>query len=358
MQQRDKLILATHKELKKRKDDSIWNFLKESQFFLALFLILNIIIFGSVGYVVVEDWPLLDALYMTIMTITTVGYGEVHTLTAMGRIFTIILMIFSFAVVGYSIRTLASSILEGELNRVIRGRRMDKKIANLKEHYILCGGGNTGRSIAEEFFKTEVPFVLVEKSEECLKHIATIGDIPYIDADATQDETLILAGIENARGIITVLSEDKDNVFVVLSARALNPGLRIVARVIDENNHAKLKKAGADEIVSPNQVGGLRMASVMMRPEVVNFLDAMLHVTGNELRLEELAIQDDSFFSGKTLASSNIGKETGLLVVAIRKFKGKYKFNPGSNTMIKPGDHLIVMGTEEQLSCLKKLERF
>jgi voltage-gated potassium channel len=260
------------------------------------------------------------------------------------------LIITSIGSAGYAISTLATFILEGEFNRIIRGRRMDKRIANLTNHIILCGGGPTGKHIAEEFHKTQTPFVIIEQDQHTIEHVLNVGDIIHLQMDATQDETLILAGIERARGLVAVLGDDKDNVFVVLSARALNPRLRIVARLIEEENAEKLRKAGADEVVSPNAIGGLRMASVMIRPTVVNFLDEMLRGTEQTLRVEEVLVDEASPLAGRTLRDTNIRQRTGLLVVALKAHQNGYQFNPDPQTVLKPGDVLIVIGTPEQLN--------
>ena len=231
---------------------------------------------------------------------------------------------------------------------------MSNQIANMKDHIILCGVGPTGLYIAEELSKTNTPFVLIERNPETLKHvITTIGEMPYIQGDATHDDTLLQAGIERAKGLIAVLGEDKDNVFIVLSARSLNAKLRIVARVIEEENTEKIRKAGADEIVSPNAIGGLRMASIMIRPSVVSFLDQMLRVSNQVLRVEEIRVDDMPLMKGRTLEQTDVGRKTGLLVLAVKSADGQYQFKPGTHYVLNSGDVLIVMGTREQVQELK-----
>lgn len=229
---------------------------------------------------------------------------------------------------------------------------MDQRIARLTNHIILCGGGRTGRYIAEEFYRTGTTFVLVEQNQAVLDDVLQLGDIPFLQDDATQDETLQLAGIDRARGLIAALGEDKDNVFLVLTARALNPRLRIVARLNDEANAGKLRKAGADEVVSPNVIGGLRMASVMLRPAVVSFLDEMLRVPNQTLRVDEVHLEQFPHLVGKTLGEAEIARRTGMLVMAIKPTTGGYQFNPGANTLLRAGDILIVVGTREQIDRL------
>src|SRR5262249_31534372 len=231
---------------------------------------------GTLGYHFLEGWSLLDALFMTVITMATVGYGEIHPLSQNGRIFTIFLILGSVATVGYAVSVIGAFIIEGELYQAIRGRRMDRRITSLRDHIIICGGGHVGKYVVQECFKTRTPFVLIEQDQDALQDVGEVGDLLHLQADATEDETLRLAGIDRARGLVATLGDDKDNVFIVLTARALNPKLRIVGRVIEEKNAEKLRKAGADEVVSTNAIGGLRIASVMLRPAVVTFLDEML----------------------------------------------------------------------------------
>ncbi|RPI78055.1 MAG: potassium channel protein [Desulfobacteraceae bacterium] len=325
--------------------------------FYALCFLLIIISIGTYGYHLMEGWSYIDALYMTVITLATVGYGETHPLSTAGRIFTIFLIFSSVGTMGYAIASLTKFIVEGEFNQLLRGRRMSSQIANMKDHIILCGAGPTGMYIAEELSKTNTPFVLIERNPETLKHVMNmIGDMPYILGDAAHDDTLLQAGIERAKGLIAVLGEDKDNVFIVLSARSLNSKLRIVARVIEEENTEKFRKAGADEIVSPNAIGGLRMASIMIRPSVVSFLDQMLRVSNQVLRVEELRVDDMPDMKGRTLEQTNMARKTGLLVLAVKSADGQYQFNPGAHYVLQGGDVLIVMGAREQLQALKTNE--
>jgi voltage-gated potassium channel len=334
----------------KKQQQSTFLSIYRSRLFLSLLLILIISLVGTIGYHIIEKWPFLDALYMTIITLTTVGFGETHELSPMGRVFTIVLIISSMGAAGYAISTIASFLIEGQLNDFIQGHRMQKHIANLNQHVILCGGGRTGKHLVGEFYKTHTPFVVIEKDEAILHNLQHIGDILYIHGDATDDDTLVEAGIERAKGLVAALGDDKDNVFIVLSARALNPHLRIIARLNEEENEEKLRKAGADEIVSPNSIGGLRMASLIIRPRVVAFLDEMMRVTGQTLRFEEIPIQTIPQLVHKTLAQADIGRLTGLLVVAIKPKVGGYVFNPRGSTRLNPGDVLIVLGTRQQIT--------
>lgn len=317
--------------------------------------LLFITLTGTIGYHFIEGWPLLEALYMTIISMTTVGYGEILPLSHTGRIFTMTLLLASIGTVGYVVSMIATFLLEGEFNRVLWGRRMDKRISELADHVIVCGGGPTGRRIAEEFYKTGTAFVVIEQSLEALEHVfQQCGEqVLHLQGDATQDETLLLVGIDRARGLVAALGDDKANVFVVLSARSLNPKLRIISRVVEEENIPKLIKAGADEVVSPNAIGGLRMASLMLRPSVVDFLDQMLNVQDQTLRLEEVRVREVSGMAGRTLREADIGRRFGLLVVAIKSDQYGYRFNPNTQTALDLDDVLIVMGTPEQMSAFR-----
>lgn len=328
-----------------------------SRLLYALFLILFVSLVGTIGYYLIEEqWSMLDAFYMTIITLTTVGFGETHDLTDKGRVFTIVLIISSMGIAGYSVSTIASFVLEGQLNDIIRGRRMENYISGLSQHIIVCGGGRTGKHVVAELYKMRTPFVVIEQREEVLDALRThVGDILYIQADATEDDTLLEAGIRRARGLIAALGDDKDNVFIVLSARSLNPNLQVIARCNEEVNAEKLRKAGANEVVSPNAIGGMRMASMMLRPNVVGFLDEMMHVTGQTLRFEEVFIEDGHSLANQTLEQAHIGRKTGLLVVAIRSPDGSIRYNPGGKTLLSHGDVLIILGTRAQVAELYNL---
>lgn len=315
----------------------------------GIVIILLVVAIGTIGYSLLEGWSFVDSLYMTIITMTTVGYGEVQPLSEQGRLFTVGLIVTSIGIAGYVLSTLTAFVVEGKINQILRGRKMDKQIAKLNNHIILCGMGRTGLHIAEEFYRTQTPFVVIEQDETALREASQFTNLLYLQEDATRDETLTMAGIKQARGLVTTLSEDKDNVFVVLCARSLNPNLRIISRLVEDKNVELLRKAGADQIVSPDAIGGMRMASVMLRPTVVSFLDEMLRVTGESLHLEEMRVDEFPALLNRSLGEINIRKRTGALVVAIKSQAQGYQFNPGAQTVLRSGDILIVLGTEEQV---------
>ncbi|MCB0165492.1 MAG: potassium channel protein [Anaerolineae bacterium] len=330
-------------------------FMAQFRIFRAILLFAVALLFGTLGYHRLEGWPLMDGLYMTVITMTTIGYGEIGPLSPIGRIFTIFLALASVGIGGYAISTIAAFMMEGDFQRIFEGSRMDKQIADLKDHIILCGIGRVGMQIAAELYRSQASFVVVDQNHEELERLRRLGDVLYVRGDAARDETLRVAGIERAKGLIVALSDDKENSFVVLTGRSLNPNLRIVARLVEEQNAEKLRRVGADEVVSPNAIGGVRMASMMVRPAVIQFFDEVLNVSGHKLGLEEVQITARSALNGQTLREAAIGREVGLLVVAIRSHDSKYQFNPSAQTQLTAGDILIVIGTPEQLALLRKI---
>lgn len=330
-------------------------FLAQFRILRALILFATAVLAGTLGYHRLEGWSLMDGLYMTVITMTTIGYGEIRPLSETGRVFTIILSLVSIGIGGYAVSAVAAFFVEGDFQRIMRGRRMDKQIAQLKDHIILCGVGRVGKAVAAELHKTRTPFVVIEQNPDEIEALQGLGEVLHIQGDATKDGTLRLAGIDRAKGIVIVLSDDKDNAFVVLAARSLNPDIRIVARLTEEENAEKLHRVGADEVVSPNVIGGLRMASIMIRPTVVTFLDDMLRMPEQTVRMEEYRLDEGSALAGRTLAEADIGRRTGLLVMAMRTREGRYRVNPGGRTRLEEGDILIVTGTPEQLAALRRI---
>lgn len=310
---------------------------------------------GICGYMLIEGWTLLDAVYMTVITLATIGYGETNPLSPEGRVFTVFLILSGLGIIGYGLSIFAAFIVDGQLGRLIRRRRMEQRLRGLSGHYIICGAGETGRCIAAEFAKTRQPFVIIEKRRDSIEKIG-FKDLCYILGDATRDAVLQQAGIERAYGLVSALDSDRDNLFVVLTARSLNSNLRIVSRVVEAESERKLITAGANSVVSPNQIGGLRMASVLLRPTVVSFLDVMMRREDMTLRIEEVALPPDSALVGRTLAQSEIRTKTGLIVIAILKqAEHSYIYNPVFNTMLEAGDVLIVMGDTSQVNKLRAL---
>lgn len=321
---------------------------------LAFLLIVCVISFGTLGYMFIEGWNMLDSLYMTIITLASVGYKEVHDLSFNGKMFTIILIIGGVGTVAYALTAGAKIILEGELQDVFGRRRLEKKIKGLKDHYIICGYGRMGKIICRELREKHQQFVVIEKS---LDLISDKEDILIIQGDATKDEALQEVGIEKAKGLISVLPSDAENLFVVLSARGLNPYLSIVARAGEEGSEQKLLRAGADKVVSPYHIGGLRIAHTILKPAVVDFIEFATKSGNIDLQMEEVNIQETSRLSGLTLDECGIGRELGIIIVAIKKADGDLKFNPTFRTTIHKGDTLIALGEISKLKILEDMAK-
>lgn len=317
---------------------------------LSLILIAFVISIGTAGYMFIEGWPMLDAVYMTIITLSTVGYKETYELSFKGRIFTILLIIGGVGTLAYVLTAGAKIIVEGELQEVFGRRRVEKRIKDLKNHFIVCGYGRMGRIIARELKEKNRRFVVIEKDVE---GIIGRDDTLIVKGDATKDEVLIEVGIDKARGLISVLSTDAENLFVVLSARGLNHNLHIVARAGEEGSEQKLLRAGADKVVSPYHIGGLRIAQTVLKPAVVDFIEFATRSGNIDLQMEEIRIEDNSSLSGRTLDESGLGKTLGVIIVAIKRADGEMRFNPTSRSEIKKGDVLIALG---EISKLKSLE--
>lgn len=318
--------------------------------FIVITLTVLVLSFGTVGYMIIEEWGIIDSLYMTVITLASVGFKEVHDLTDAGRIFTIVLIIGGLGTIFYALDTGAKIILEGELHEVFRRKRLEKRLDNLKDHFIICGYGRMGRIICRELREHGIPFVIAEKETAST---AENDDIIIFHGDATKDEVLKALGIERARGLISVLPTDAENLYVVLSARGMNPKLLIVARAGEEGSEQKLFRAGADKVVSPYHIGGLRIAHTVLKPAVVDFIEFATRSGNIDLQMEEIPIRPDSHFIGKSLDECGIGRELGIIVVAIKKPGGEMKFNPTSRTQIAEGDTLIALG---EISKLKILE--
>ena len=298
---------------------------------------------------------------MTMITVTTVGYMEVQPLSCQGRNFTIALIVFSVVTAGYSITTLISFIFGGQILQVVLGRRMDRAISHLRDHYIICGCGVVGKEVALEFRHAGVPFVVIDQDpsgSELGRDESTL----FLEGNAEDDDTLIEAGIKEAKGLISALRQDGLNVFVVLTARQLNPDLMIVARAAEEKSINKLIKTGADRVISPCQIGGRRMASVISRPSVMNFLDVVVEGGDVARRSEEVTVIPQSPLEGKCLGESAIGQNTDAKVIGIQGPDGRSRISQTGTTtvsavVLQEGDSLIALGSEEQLQSLKDFAR-
>ena len=329
----------------------------KNQIAFVAILLISLILTGVIGYKILLDLSVLDALYMTVITISTVGYAEVGVMDTEAKLFSIMLIFVSIGTVGYLFSTIMSYFLEGDLKTAWRRRKMESNITELKDHYIICGAGETGQNAIKQFKSSNVDFVVIDKDESKV-HDLIEDNIYAVHGDATQDFVLDKARIKNAKGLITSLSTDAENVYTVLTARQMNKDLYIVSRAIDKGAAGKLKKAGANNTISPNEIGGTRMASLMLRPNVISFLDIITRAGDVILDLEEVVIFQNSSLINKQLKEAKIPQQTGLIVLAIKKeAEEKLFLNPSSSEILEQGDTMIVLGREEQVNQLKEIAK-
>jgi voltage-gated potassium channel len=323
----------------------------EKKFKIVLLILILVISFGTIGYTIIERWSPLNSLYMTIITLSTVGFGEIHPLSPTGKIFTMVLIIFGVGGAAYTISVIGQMIVEGEIRKLLGRRKMEKSLRDLKDHYIVCGYGRVGRRISKEFCIRKVPFVVVEKDPLIVEQIEKDGFL-CVQGDSTEDSTLINAGIEKAKGLVSALANEADNVFIVLSARQLNPDLFITARADSDPAEKKLLRAGANKVVSPYKIGGIRMALTTLRPNLVDFMKVVTFDKETGLVIEEIEIKPNSPLVQGTLKDSPIRKEFGIMVAGIKKMGKDVFLNPSPETKIEAGDILIVIGEKEELDKL------
>jgi voltage-gated potassium channel len=320
---------------------------------LGLIWLLAILMIGSLGYVLLEGWSFFDGLYMTVITLTTVGYGEVRPLSQTGRTFTIGLIFLGVGFMFYVVTALAQVVVEGQLQDIFGRRRLEREIRHLKDHYIICGFGRIGEVISRELSHNAIPIVVVDNLTQNTPALERSGYL-HVFGNATQEEVLFSAGIERARGLISVVSSDADNVYIVLSARSMNPNLTIVSRAGESGSEQKLRRAGANEVISPYELGGHRMAQTILRPTVVDFMDVALG-EGIDLSLEEIPVGGNSDIIGKPIKDSGIRQRLDLIIVAIKRVDGTMIFNPQPDAPILKGDTLIALGSKVNLDKLMRL---
>jgi voltage-gated potassium channel len=309
---------------------------------------------GTLGFVLIDHYPVFDAFYMTLTTVTTVGYGEIHPLSRIGRVFNSFLILFGVIIMLLAIGAMTQIVIELELNQFFGKRRVKSMIDKLEGHIILCGFGRVGRGAADELRQAGVPFVVVDNNDDKIELAMRSGMLAVL-ADASRDETLIEVGVEKARGLIATLATDADNLFVILTAKSLNPQLALSARVAELTSEQKLRRAGADFVIAPYNSTGHRMAQAIIKPHVQQFLDFTTQNMGLDVGIEQVRVIEGSVFAGKTLAEMQVRRETGVIVLAIRKADGQMLFNPPAEARITSGDHLIAMGEPQGLRRLEAL---
>jgi voltage-gated potassium channel len=326
--------------------------------FVAMILV---IAGGASGYWLLGDgrWSWFDCLYMTVITVTTVGFGE--TLLGMDhvahvRAFTMVLLVFGTGVLVYFASTITAFVVEGELKNVLTAQRLRQRIKKMKDHFVVCGAGSTGRHIIKELIETGRPVVAIDTDEGELKEIAAAyprAAFSFVVGDATDDEVLAQVNLSAARGLAAALSNDKDNLYLVVATRQLNPGCRIIARASELSHVEKLKRAGADGVVSPNFIGGMRIVSELVRPSVVRFLDEMLRDKTAAMRIEEVAVGEGSSLAGKTLRDADVRGRFGMNVLAVKSGE-RWTYNPPAEHVLAAPSVVVVIGTVEQVRSLEK----
>ena len=308
---------------------------------------------GTAGYMVIEDWTVLDAIYMTVITLSTIGYGEVHPVSQTGRIFTVILIVMGVGFVLYVIGNVVQFLVEGRIRLVLGRRKLEKQIGQLNDHFIVCGYGRMGRALCRYLTQKHLQFVVVEKNEDRIPVMNT-DHILYIAGDATIEDNLLKAGLKRASNLITALGTDADNVFLVLLAKGLNPNIYVVARASQNASKKPLYTAGANVVVSPFDVGARRMAHAVLRPNVIRFLEFAFADEDTDIHIEEIAVAESSKFVGVSLQESGIRQDYNLMIISIVKVDGEMNFNPSADTTIKSGEKVIAVGSIDDLSKLEK----
>ncbi len=333
------------------------DFLKNSTYkLLQPFVMLHIIVVtGILGYMIIEGASFFDAIYMTTITITTVGYAETIPLSAAGRAFTMFLLITSWLTYAFVITRITQFVISGELNQYFKNRKLMRDISRLQDHVIVCGYGRNGNQAANILTAHNVPFIVVEKDEHLVQRVDAEGNgIIRLEGDATDDDVLRAAGVERARALITTLPLDAQNVFIVLSARSLNPRLKIISRASEATSVAKLKKAGADNVIMPDFIGGTHMATLISKPDVVEFIDFLSGEQGHSIHMESVSFDDLPLsLKDKSLHDVMGWKKTGVNCIGIKDKDGNFLINPPEDTYITPGMRVIVLGTIEQIREMK-----
>jgi len=326
------------------------------RFYAPLLILLSLWLIGTIGYVLIDNFSWFDAFYMTIITVATVGYGEVAPLSISGKLFTAFLIITSFGTFAYAVSSITKFVIDGEFNEFFKNRKLNATIEKLSNHVIICGYGRNGRQAAQVLKKHKKRFVVIENKTSLTSTLTHKFSDLVITGDSTQDEVLIKAGILRAQALITTLPVDADNLFIVLTARNLNKNLTIISRASEDNSDTKLKIAGANNVIMPDKVGGAHMASLVMKPDVMEFIDHITAEVGDNISLEEISfdrIPDE--LKNKTLKDLEIRNRSGANIIGYKTAQGGYIVNPSADTLIIAESKLFVLGTQEQLSLYLRL---
>jgi voltage-gated potassium channel len=328
----------------------------KNRFFLTFIIFIGLILLGTTGYRWLEGMSFVDALYMTIITISTVGFGEVRTLSSIGRVFTIILILGGGGVAGFAATVGADYIMSGKWQEYWGKRRHARMLAELNNHVIVCGFGRVGKNVTDELKEEGVPFIVIDIDPDEVAQAEEHGCLAVV-GNAANETLLHEVGIDRAKALVAAVNSDAENVFITLTARSLQPDIQIVARANYEDSTPKLLRAGADRTIMPYHISGKRIATTLIRPSVADFLDEVVHAGGLEMFLEEVLIESSSALAGKTVAETQIRNQLGISILARRAPKGDFDTRVGPDTVLEPGGVLIVLGTREQLNEMMQLAR-
>ena len=318
----------------------------------AMAMAIGILLCGTLGYHFFFEWPVFDSFYMTVITLTTVGFSEVKPLSETGRMFTVFLIAGGVITITYTAQIVVRYIVEENFFSILGRNRMQKRLARLRDHIIICGYGRIGRHVLETFMENGRVCVVVDADtpeNESNDHVI------FLQGDATDEDMLLTAGLERASVLIPVVGSDADNLFITMTARGLNPKLRIISRATDGSARAKLLRAGADSVVLPYEIGGRRIAGLVLNPSLVEFLDITATAGGEELHFEEIVVCEKCWFNGKDILTADVRRRTGAVIIAVKKFNGKMVTNPSTDMILETGDRLLSLGTVEQMDSLRKL---
>lgn len=334
---------------------TLFNFKYFKKVYIALLLLITILLIGITGFIVIEDYALGEAFYMTVITISTVGFNEVRPLSDVGRVFTAFLIIFSFSTFVYAVTSISNYILDGEYKIYFRDLRINKKVNKTSNHTIICGYGRNGKQAAAELKSHRRKYIVIEQDKDLNEELREEHDILFIEGDATLEKDLERAGISTATSLITTLPKDADNLFVVLTAREMNPDLLIISRASKDNSDKKLKRAGANNVIMPDKIGGAHMASLVIKPNVIEFMDYVMGQGTSSVNLEEITFENlpDSL-KNKSIKELGIREKSGANIVGFRTPKGEYIINPSPDTVITAQAKIFVLGTLEQIDAFRE----
>ncbi len=334
---------------------TMFNFTYFRKIYIALLLLIAILFVGITGFILIEDYTLGEAFYMTVLTVSTVGFNEVRPLSDLGRIFTAFLIIFSFSTFVYAITSISNYVLDGEYKIYFKDLRIKKKVSKISGHTIICGYGRNGKQAATELKSHYRKYVVIEQDKELSEELREEHDIPFVEGDATLERYLEKAGIESAAALITTLPKDADNLFVVLTAREMNPNLLIISRASKDNSDKKLKRAGANNVIMPDKIGGAHMASLVIKPDVIEFMDYVMGQGTSSVNLEEITFENlPDELKNKSIKELGIRDKSGANIVGLRTPEGEYIINPSPETIITPQAKIFVLGTLEQIDAFRE----